>query len=334
MENSNSLYYKAEYTRQKKINETLLKCVNVLYDTEDVESAVNTLLETISSFYSCDRAYIFEIDETAEYINNTFEWCADDYPSRIEDFQNIPMNFISNWIKDFSIHDDFVMDVKSLSPEAIKNPLVNLVFNGSADSIMIVPLKMNGEFYGLLGLTNPRQNSDNLILLKSIATFILSDLQRRKFTEKLIQLSFYDKLTGLRNRQAYIDQLKVLEGKQQHLGIIYADLNGLKTANDSKGHKEGDKMIMECASRLKAEFYDSVYRIGGDEFVILYEGINQADFEGKIQHMKDNWNSQYSVSLGCIWLPLCENIEYYLQIADSRMYEDKKEYYKTHERRR
>lgn len=334
MEQTNGLYYKAEYTRQKHINEALLKCVNILYDTQDLESAINELLETISSFYNCDRAYVFEIDETAEFINNTFEWCSEGYPCRIEEFQNIPLSFISSFVEDLKIREEFYIDKTLLTPELKDTPIIKMIFNENVESIMCVPLKINGEFYGFLGLTNSKTSKDNLILLKSVATFLLSDLQRRKFTQKLIQLSFYDKLTGLRNRHAFIEQIKNLERKPYPLGIIYADLNGLKTANDTRGHEEGDKMLTECSARLKSFFHDNVYRIGGDEFVVFCEGIDKESFEKKFKNMKENWNSPYTISAGQIWLPLCENIEYYVHTADNRMYEDKQEYYKTHERRR
>ena len=96
--------------------------------------------------------------------------------------------------------------------------------------------------------------------------------ERKKSEEKLKFLSFNDNLTGLYNKAYFEEELKRIDTKRQlPLGIIMADVNGLKLTNDAFGHKEGDLLLCKCAGIFKKCFRneDIIARWGGDEFVIL-----------------------------------------------------------------
>lgn len=87
--------------------------------------------------------------------------------------------------------------------------------------------------------------------------------------EKLDKLSYSDSMTGLRNRRAFEEKIDELRN-EEWIGVIFADLNGLKRVNDSKGHKAGDQMIIHFSDMLKDFFSaDMIFRISGDEFVVF-----------------------------------------------------------------
>lgn len=92
---------------------------------------------------------------------------------------------------------------------------------------------------------------------------------------ELRELSLRDELTGLNNRRGFMNlaqhQLKVANRAGTPLLLFYIDLDDLKTINDSFGHKEGDRALMEVADIMKRSFRDSdiIARLGGDEFVVL-----------------------------------------------------------------
>lgn len=318
---------KAELQTLKKLNNAFIECFDTLYKAGEKDTTVKTLLSIVGKFHNSDRAFVFETDETYEYVNNTYEWCAENSVSRIEDFQNIPVSVFGIWIDKLQQESEiFLGDIKSSIPN---DSLIYEVFfaYGKTDSVLIMPLKPGNCFCGFVGVGNPKAFTDNTILLKTVATSVMNEIQRESITKELIHYSFYDKLTGLRNRHAFIEHIKMLEGQAKPLGIIYADLNGLKSANDKYGHEAGDKMIVEASSLLKEFFNEAVYRIGGDEFVALCEGISRDAFNEKIQELSKQWHSEFTISCGSIWLPLCEDIEYYISIADNRMYENKKAFY-------
>ena len=98
------------------------------------------------------------------------------------------------------------------------------------------------------------------------------------------QKIYTDPLSGAKSKQAYLDDeneinRKIKEGRVHDLGVIVFDLNDLKQTNDTRGHEMGDICIYEACMMIREFFTKSpVYRIGGDEFVIILQG---EDFENR-----------------------------------------------------
>ncbi|WP_294151145.1 [Fe-Fe] hydrogenase large subunit C-terminal domain-containing protein [uncultured Selenomonas sp.] len=96
--------------------------------------------------------------------------------------------------------------------------------------------------------------------------------------DRLEKLSLYDELTGVQSHNAYLLATQYGSGFAE-LGttFVMADVNGLKRANDTKGHAEGDRLLRTAAQCLAAVFgKNCVYRIGGDEFVAFVQGLSHA----------------------------------------------------------
>lgn len=101
--------------------------------------------------------------------------------------------------------------------------------------------------------------------------------ERKKREEENLYLTYHDILTGLYNRRFFEEQIEILNTKQQMpLSVIVGDINGLKLINDTLGHNEGDKLLVEAAKILKncCEEESFVCRTGGDEFCILLPKTN------------------------------------------------------------
>ncbi len=96
--------------------------------------------------------------------------------------------------------------------------------------------------------------------------------EQKQAKERILHLSYHDQLTGLYNRRYYDKEMKRFDDEKYiPLTLIMADVNGLKLTNDAFGHGAGDELLIKVADILKAtcRTEDVVFRIGGDEFVIL-----------------------------------------------------------------
>ncbi len=155
---------------------------------------------------------------------------------------------------------------------------------------------------------------------------------RHFLLSKFKKLSLFDELTGIRNRYSY--SLAVEELLASHpgfVGIAYVDINGLKQANDVLGHSFGDTLITTCASLLRKIFPDSVFRIGGDEFIVLDNSSSEKIFNKKIETLSALLEKQKNlvVSYGIAISLSSDDLEEKMEEADQNMYAAKQQYYAT-----
>ena len=105
----------------------------------------------------------------------------------------------------------------------------------------------------------------------------------------IYQLAYSDPLTGLPNRRRFLDQLDqaiaLSKSSHDYSGLIFLDLDNFKILNDTKGHAQGDLLLIEVAQRLKnsVRATDTVARLGGDEFVVILDAL-RGDFETATEH--------------------------------------------------
>jgi diguanylate cyclase (GGDEF)-like protein/PAS domain S-box-containing protein len=120
-------------------------------------------------------------------------------------------------------------------------------------------------------------------IVHGIVTNARNVTARREAAEALIDLSLRDPLTGLPNRVALMDRLTVAlthtTRSSELLALLFCDLDEFKRVNDSLGHETGDGVLIEIAHRLTraGRSSDTIARTGGDEFVILCEGLKEVD---------------------------------------------------------
>lgn len=192
-----------------------------------------------------------------------------------------------------------------------------------------------------------------VVLWFTLHTFVLEgekDKYKKKLDETMIreleheqelgtakQLAYTDPLTGVKNKLAYLEAVEKLDkciadGSIKRFGVIVCDLNGLKSVNDSLGHDEGDNYIRSGCSLVCVKFCHSpVYRIGGDEFVVLLEGSDYDNRETLLSELEEQielnrQNKLVVVSTGMSVFDPEKDSEYLtvFERADKKMYECKK----------
>lgn len=130
--------------------------------------------------------------------------------------------------------------------------------------------------------------------------WVVRDITERKQSEeKLRYLSTHDPLTGLYNRLYFEEELERLERSRLFpIGVVMIDVDGLKQINDTLGHAAGDTILQKAARVLTSVFRgeDMVARIGGDEFVVLLPGADEAAVSNALERVRVNLAEQPSIS--------------------------------------
>ena len=141
----------------------------------------------------------------------------------------------------------------------------------------------------------------------SLAVMLVNYTSTRKWEKKAADerdeardAAFRDPLTGVKSKHAFAVaeggmETRIIDGEVEEFGVIVCDVNGLKKINDTLGHKAGDEYIRSASVLLCDHFKHSpVFRVGGDEFVVLLEG---RDFEARDEIMK-NINEEIEGNIG------------------------------------
>ncbi len=156
--------------------------------------------------------------------------------------------------------------------------------------------------------------------------------------ELYVKLAYTDALTGLKNRTAFEEKKLALASdinKAKNISCLMIDLNNLKYTNDNFGHDKGDELLKNFSSLLNQVFdsTQTIYRIGGDEFVILFKDMSCEDIEEQVDLLRrkvayTNKNSIYKISFAAGVADTCQrktkDIDELILNADRKMYENKK----------
>lgn len=143
------------------------------------------------------------------------------------------------------------------------------------------------------------------------------------------RLAERDLLTGCLNRNCYENKLLEPDLSTKHISCIYIDVNGLHELNNTQGHAAGDKMLQAVASLTRTQFGDRhVYRIGGDEFVVLVEDMEEVQVTTALKTLVNHIHTAgYFVSVGQSHSRGDHSIDELIKNAEMLMYEDKRRFY-------
>lgn len=147
--------------------------------------------------------------------------------------------------------------------------------SGRSRSFETVAVRKDGSTFPAMVLASPTSYKG-----RAAWTGTIFDLTERKQAEKrIIELAFFDPLTGLPNRRLLEDRVgqavAEAERKRGHLAVLVLDLDKFKRVNDSLGHSVGDQLLCAVATRIKkvVRKIDTIARMSGDEFVFVLPGL-------------------------------------------------------------
>ncbi|MBO3462048.1 EAL domain-containing protein [Aetokthonos hydrillicola Thurmond2011] len=278
----------AELRQRDRLLQAVAEAANHLLVEMDLHSATEKALAALGEAAEADRAYLFAnhlhplTGEMA--VSLKFEWTRPKLQPLGFHWQNQPLHdsALSRWYTVLS-------NGQSISGFVREFPLAEqeLLKRDGIQSLLLVPLRLDDEFWGYLGLADcskerywSRHEESTLL---TMAASISAAWQRQQVEAKIRYQALHDILTGLPNRLLFYQELSkaipnaVRTGKS--LAVMFLDLDRFKTINDTLGHTLGDTLLQRVAQRLRESIRkgDTIARWGGDEFTILLPQMNSIE---------------------------------------------------------
>ena len=275
------------------------------YKLRSLIEIVNDVLSTVRDYY--DSEYVYYIEKEQDDIETIYEWCA----------ENVP------WQRD---------RLKLLPPENQPKWMKQEITDTTSDSYSVF-LRIDDETTAVLAAVGVHRGGCEIALLRAVLPYIPQAIALQKMQKQQEYLSYHDDLTGLLNRNSFVDYLDHVKEKElKSLGALSIDINGLKNFNKEFGRDYGDEVVIRVGEILGEYFHSGdVYRLTGDEYLVLMENTSYEDFTKQIYavHSRLDNISLGLASMGYAWEKVDIEPEKLVTNAEVMMREEKKKYYKN-----
>ncbi|MFW6001660.1 MAG: HD domain-containing phosphohydrolase, partial [Halanaerobium sp.] len=285
---ANRLIYQLKYEKiVADISSHFIKSNSANFDKD-----INYALKKMGKFLKVDRSYIFFFSEEKNTMIKKYRWCAEGIEAENDNLQNLAADKFT-WGLNQLLEDGYIsIDSISAVPDSAAEEK-EFLQTQNIKSLLAAPIYKDRYLCGFIAFDSvtekKRFNRKHIMLLKVITNIISNAYYKYLNEEKIKKMYVQDNLTGVLNRNYFIEEMKNLD-KEANLpiGIILIDINGLKIINNSYGHKVGDEIIKETAEMLKSALRnkDLIGRWGGDEFIIMMPGKTKNSVEFMARQLK------------------------------------------------
>lgn len=267
------------------VEDILQKCISSILRYEDFQSNYKQMLGFVGDFYEADCVNL--VKTNAQGVpEEVYEWCLDGVKSqkkRVEAF--VPGEEDPAYLK--LLHKKMVLVVDQVMKIRKSFPNLYEKLRGMGVwAFYSLPLFKGDELAGQLMVFNCRRHMGELTVLSVFGLFLMNELERKEAWERQQYELTHDALTGLYNRDSYMEYLEQLEDVDS-IGIVCADVNGLKQINDDFGYGYGNNIVCEIGDILRDVFKGYyVARFDGDDFNICCVNIERQHFMELVQEAR------------------------------------------------
>lgn len=318
--------------RKKLEMETaLVSCLRYLSPPNDFNDAIRLVLGELGAFHQADRAYIIEFNYELKFASNTYEWCAEGVKPQLRDLQRINLALLGPALE--FLREKRVLYLPEIEAAREAAPqLYEMLKLQEIESVILVPLCIKDQIVGMLGVDNPRRRREPE-LMESLAFFVVSDLKKRLVEEELFHTRQYDTLTELKNYESFMECMEALRAQPPAaLGVVTANINALKQINHRYGPAFGDTYIGRVARLLEEAFPQAkVFRVGGDEFQVIWENVSHGDFQEAVSLLEYLLKKEqdFTVSIGSTWAGQHVDADTMINYADQLLTLRKQDFYRS-----
>ncbi|MGN8834868.1 EAL domain-containing protein [Allisonella histaminiformans] len=288
---------------------------------EDINRGIQRLLAEVGRILEADRVLIFEEnpDGTARC---TYEWCRNGMAPAKNELAEVSSSEVKTLYYQYDDNQIALIDMDEHHPnkQMAGIPGVYRFLSGH--------LINAGKSIGFTGVVNPSISDMEQArpMLAILTRFIASMIRNRDMMNELKAQSVVDPLTGAGNRRAFTSYVRHLPAGKQ-VAFIFSDMNGLKRINDARGHEAGDEALCQAVRILEEKASPGqVFRMGGDEFLVVLDSINQEELEQQMNEYRRKLGA-YGLSMafgGAIRQTPITDLDSLLTDVDRAMYKDKK----------
>jgi diguanylate cyclase (GGDEF)-like protein/PAS domain S-box-containing protein len=277
-----------ELKSREAILASLARGARLLFTARDKQEVMGRALGVLGEAVSADRVYVFENRQEEEssrlVADMRFEWCRAGIRAEIDnpDMQGMPYDeAIPDW-QPLLESGQVVHGVVRELPQAERE----LLEAQDIVSILVVPIFMDGRFWGLIGFddctTARAWGQAEIDALQVAAGVIGGAIRAARTEEELRRLISTDSLTGLSSRRSFLrrarDLFQAARRSGSGLALMIMDLDHFKSVNDTWGHPVGDEALKAfariCRATLRED--DLIGRTGGEEFAVVLRDIDSA----------------------------------------------------------
>lgn len=291
----------------------------------DPDVGIQRMIDRLARYMGAERFFIFE-ESPDGTISATYEWGAKGFPPMKDQLQNLPRTVAQPLYDSFDKNQmALIPDVKAFLDSYRKQHPGFEPTVPHLRSLVSGQLTQGTRSLGFTEVVNPSPDMfrDSGLLLATITRFFAIMLRHRNNRQALETSSCTDALTGVGNRYAFHNYVEKLEPDRTYM-FLFGDINGLKRENDTHGHKAGDQLILRTARTLGQE-PGQVFRMGGDEFVLITPVSGRAEAESLVARIREKCRkAQVSMAMGySLGRAPITDLDAILSEADHRMYQDK-----------
>ncbi|WP_339624238.1 ATP-binding protein [uncultured Winogradskyella sp.] len=158
-------------------------------DLSDIDGLIKTSLKQIGEFVECDRSYIFSYDLDANTTSNTYEWCAEGIEAEIDNLQNVPVEYIPQWLDAHNKGEAFYVEDVSLLPKDGEHGLRAILEPQGIKSLIAIPKIKNNKPIGFIGFdavkTLNKYTENEKEILFVYANMLVNVIQRKEHEEQI-----------------------------------------------------------------------------------------------------------------------------------------------------